>query len=288
MQYNSSERLTGILFVKCQSRVGGRKATGKPLDERIGANYRNLCYGMLSAANAGALIYDNDGFAEYCTFFDEIEPQLTPDVGELAFMGEWAGKLPGNMTRFAGLIHCIAAFEQGKDPLDTPINAEEARAAVELARFYLAHAKTVYSEQAEPESIANVRYLWERIKSIKSLSFSKGELTRKVQNKVDFDYAESLQRLIDYGYIRIEVAETGRGRPSERICVNPKAVKKSEKSEINPGRNNKFTLFTQNTNIPNVNFVGPTDNGQRPAPSRIIPLPTNDPAPGEGRVTFTI
>jgi hypothetical protein len=83
-------------------------------------------------------------------------------------MGDWAGKLPGAMTRFAGLIHCISAFELGKSPLDNPINADEARAAAELARFYLAHAKAVYSEQAELKRIRDALYLWEKIKSINS------------------------------------------------------------------------------------------------------------------------
>jgi len=76
---------------------------------------------MLAATGSGNLAYDGSGFDVYASFFDEIEPQLTPDVGELSFMAEWAGKLHGNMTRFAGLIHCITAFEQGSNPLLTPI-----------------------------------------------------------------------------------------------------------------------------------------------------------------------
>jgi hypothetical protein len=250
--------LSRILFVKCPSRVGGRRATAKPLDERTRTNYHNLCRAMLAAAEGGNLAYDNEGFAVYAAFFDEIEPQLTPDTGELSFMADWAGKLHGQMTRFAGLIHCVNAFEQGRSPLDTMIDAEEAQAAAELARYCLAHAKAVYNEQAEPESVTNARYLWGRIKSLNSLSFSKSELTRKVQNKGAFDYAETLQRLIENGYIRIEQSVTGRGRPSETVIVNPEAVKESEKSEINHEQSNKFTLFTQNAintmpaNVPNV------------------------------------
>jgi hypothetical protein len=213
-----------MLFVQCNSRVGGRKATSKPIDDRIYTNYNNLCRNMLSASSEGDLRFDEDGFAVYTSFFDEIEPQLTPDVGELSFMADWAGKLHGNMIRLAGLIHCISAFEQGREPLQSFINADEARAAVALSRFFLAHAKAVYTEQAEPREISNARYLWARIKSLKSLKFSKVDLTRKVQNKGDFDYSGSLNRLIDNGYIRIDTFTTGRGRPTETIYVNPEAV----------------------------------------------------------------
>jgi hypothetical protein len=247
--------LSRILFVKCPSRVGSRKATSKPLDERITSNYKNLCYGMLADSGKGDLAYDEGGFDVYASFFDEIEPQLTPDTGELSFMADWAGKLHGQMTRLAGLIHCIAAFEQGNNPLDTLINAEEARAAVELARYYLAHAKAVYTEQAEPLETENARYLWGRIKSLNSLSFKKVALTRKVQNKVDFEYADTLQFLIERGYICSQSISNGPGRPTEMIFVNPEAMKNSDLSDLIPAPDNKITLITQitqNIKVPNV------------------------------------
>jgi hypothetical protein len=220
--------LSRILFVQCNSRVGGRKVTSKPIDDRIYTNYNNVCRNMLSASSKGDLRFDEGGFAVYTSFFDEIEPQLTPDVGDLSFMADWAGKLHGNMIRLAGLIHCIAAFEQGRNPLDSFINADEARAAVTLSRFFLAHAKAVYTEQEEPREISNARYLWRRIISLNSLSFNKSDLTRKVQNKVNFynsDYSEALKRLVDNGYIRIDTFTTGRGRPTETIIINPEALK---------------------------------------------------------------
>ena len=216
--------LSRILYIKCQSRAGSRNAVSKPLDAQVKRNYHNICRFMLFAESEGDLVYDEDGFKEYCAFFDEIEPQLEPEEGELAHMGDWAGKLPGNMTRLAGLIHCMAAFEKGKNPVDTPINASEARAAAEIARFFLAHAKAVYSEQSEPESIKHARYLWERVKTFDSYTFHKRELQRKTQKKKDFNFPETLQRLIDRGYISMAPILSGeRGRPAEMIYVNPEA-----------------------------------------------------------------
>jgi hypothetical protein len=177
---------------------------------------------MLASQSKGNLAYDNEGFEVYASFFDEVEPQLTPDIGELSFMADWAGKLHGNMTRFAGLIHCINAFEQGSNPLDTAINADEAHAAAELARYYLAHARAVYTEQAESESVTHARYLWGKILSMKT--DKKNELTRMTQGKQDFVLDESLAELIERGYVRVEQTQTG-GRPSPRIVVNPEARK---------------------------------------------------------------
>jgi ribosomal protein L9 len=220
--------LSRILFVDCYTHVGKRQATSKRIDEAVNAKYNDLVRDMLSSISNGDLQFDDGGEAVYVSFFDEIEPQLTPEDGELSFMGDWAGKLPGQMVRLAGLIHCIAAFEKGRDPLHSRINADEAAAAVELARFFLAHAKAVYTEQREPQAITNAKYLWKRINSLNSLCFNKSELTRKVQNKGKFessDYSEALKRLVDTGYIRIETKITGRARPTETIHVNPEAIK---------------------------------------------------------------
>jgi hypothetical protein len=118
-------------------------------------------------------------------------------MGELSFMGDWAGKLPGNMTRLAGFIHCINAFENGLNPLDTSINADEARAAATLAKYYLAHARAVYIEQSEPSSISDARYLWDKLKGADSIV--RRDLTRKTHCKKDFNLDASLTLLIECG-----------------------------------------------------------------------------------------
>jgi hypothetical protein len=206
--------------------VGERKSTSKPISDYVYGNYEKLCLDILGSEGKGDLRFDESGFAVYSAFFDEIEARLTPDIGELSFMADWAGKLHGNMARFAGLIHCAAAFSESRDPLRSPINAEEATAAVTLSRYFLAHAKSVYRGQAEPKWVSNAKYLWERIISINSIKISKSDLTRKVQYKGNFDYNDSLQILINKGYIRIDTLITGAGRPSETIIINPEAVKK--------------------------------------------------------------
>jgi hypothetical protein len=210
--------LSRMLFVKCYSLLGKRTAFSEPISESVLTNYRNLVTNMLSSTESFELQFDNGGLEVYRRFFDEIEKN-----SELSFMLEWAGKLPGQMIRLAGLIHCMTSFSQGKKP--SLISADEANCAVALARFFLAHAKAVYSSQKEPIEIKNARYLWERIKSLKSLSFCKRDLIRKIQNKSDFDISESLNILYNRGYIILNNIIEGKGRPTEMIIINPEAVK---------------------------------------------------------------
>jgi len=216
--------LTRMTFIKSSSLVGKRSVVLEPIDKNIEDNYRNLCFRMLESKIKGSLEFDDIGFDVYKSFHDEIESQLT---GELSDIAESAGKLHGLTTRLAGLLHCIESFAEGKDPLDTMINADQTRAAVELARYFLAHAKSVYTEQTEPQSISDARYLWERIKSIKSTNpIPKRELIRKTQGKKDFDLNNSLTLLSTRGYIKIVRGSSGKaGKPSETIFINPDAMK---------------------------------------------------------------
>jgi len=233
--------LSRILFVQCLSRVGSRKATATPISDRAERNYRNLCHGMLDAESRGNLAYDSKAYRVYVAFHDEIEAQLHPDTGELAAIADWAGKLHGQMTRFAGLIHCINAFEAGRSPLDTPINDNEVHAAVELARYYLAHAQAVYGEQAEPEAITNARYLWSKVKVMRDRQtepITKRDLRRKIHGKQEFDLDSALEMLVERGYIRIENAATG-GRPSEAIIVNPATETLLTKASTGSGYTNE-------------------------------------------------
>jgi hypothetical protein len=104
--------LSRILFVKCRSLVGRRKPVSRPIEPAIKKRYEDLCLSMLAAENGGELAFDDDGYAAYCRFFEEVEPLLEPDSGELSLMGDWAGKVCGTMARLAGLIHCASAFER--------------------------------------------------------------------------------------------------------------------------------------------------------------------------------
>jgi hypothetical protein len=196
--------LSRILFVKCQSLVGQRKPISCPIESVTKKRYEDLCLSMLAAENGGELTLDDGGYEVYCRFFEEVEPLLTPDSGELSLMGDWAGKVCGTMTRLAGLIHCVNAFERGQNPAEMLITAEEAESAVTLARFFLAHAKAIYLEQREPQSEKDAKYLLRRI--TEKSPVSRSEITRKIQHyRIGrFSLDDTLRLLEERGHISME------------------------------------------------------------------------------------
>jgi hypothetical protein len=201
--------LSRILFVKCQSLVGRRKSVSCPIEPTTKKRYEDLCRSMLAAEGGGELTLNDGAYTAYCRFFEEVEPLLTPDSGELSIMGDWAGKVCGTMTRLAGLIHCIASFERGENPTATPITAKEAESGVALARFFLAHAYAVYTEQIEPQSEKDARYLLRRLKEKSPVSRSElGEKTRRYRiGKFQLD--DTLKALEERGQVRIEIIPGG-------------------------------------------------------------------------------
>ncbi|MDR1605384.1 MAG: DUF3987 domain-containing protein [Gracilibacteraceae bacterium] len=271
--------LSRILFVRCSSRVGSRRAMSTPLDENVRIAFYTLCRDMLAGASKGELAYSDEGFAVYAAFHDEIEPRLHPEVGDLSHMADWAGKLPGQMTRLAGLVHCISACERGGDPLEGPISAEEAAAAVELANFFLAHSMAVYAEQAESPRVADARYLWGKVQAMRT--DRKNELTRMVQGKRDFSLDEALIELARRGYIRVDQTPTGNaGRPSPRIVVNPevrKSIDKIDEIDENPSGippNTHFVNFVNKITAPaNLQNVPAADF------SRLVEVPAGEVGP---------
>ena len=201
--------LSRILFVKCQSLVGRRKPVSRPIEPSTRERYEELCRSMLADENGGELTFDDGGYAVYCRFFEDVEPLLTPDSGELSLMGDWAGKVCGTMTRLAGLIHCIASFERGENPTATPITAEEAESGVTLARFFLSHAKAVYVEQIEPQCEKDARYLLKRLKEKSPVSRSElGEKT-KCYRIGKFILDDTLKTLEKREQVRIEIISSG-------------------------------------------------------------------------------
>ena len=257
--------LSRILFVKCQSRVGYRTPTSRSLDGRVSKNYHDLCFNALGAETWGALRFDDSGYRIYCRLFDEVELKQKPLSGELEFMGGWPGKLPGQMMRLSGLIHCISAFERGEDPLDKLINEDEANAAEDLARFFLAHTKAVYLEQAEPKSVTHEKYLWKRLNSFNSPKVTKSEIYIATKNyqRGEFSLDDSLNELKRRGYIRIVSDRTSNSdKPTTTIFIN-KSINSSPFSPFPSEGDSKWTKWTQNSNIvvPNLISMDSISNG---------------------------
>ncbi|WP_187281274.1 DUF3987 domain-containing protein [Nonomuraea sp. C10] len=161
-------------------------------------------------------------------FQDEIEPKLRAGVGELGSLRDWAGKLVGAAVRITGLLHLAEHLHDG---FRKPIVEEIMRQAIEIARYYIAHAAACFGAMAEGRhtELAGDAVTWmtknENVRTARR--FSRRDLHRGMQTKFnDASTVGAVLSLLDaHGCIRAlpEPSPGSRGgrRPSPKYAINP-------------------------------------------------------------------
>jgi replicative DNA helicase len=155
-----------------------------------------------------------------------LEPRLHPETGELATIADWASKMAGAAARIAGLLHLAAHAGDELHGLDEPINADTMTDAVQVARYFLAHALTVFdlTGRTAPE-VDDARHVLAWITRTGRRDFSRRDLfneTRSTRFPTVDALDPALRVLVDHGHIRLaDTANPRGGRPSVRYEVHP-------------------------------------------------------------------
>jgi hypothetical protein len=145
--------------------------------------------------------------------------------GEAAYLG-WLGKFAGQTARLAACLHAARHWSRGVTT-NTTVDSATIAGAIELARYFHAHALVVLGLMGElPEQRRAATVLgWLRARSpeeletltVRDVHRTRGKGTTAAQART------ALRLLEEHGYVRIEKqTRAGRGgRASERIHVHP-------------------------------------------------------------------
>lgn len=208
-----------FLFSLPPSNLGHRTflAPGIPAD--VQEKYTASISRMLSIAHSApcTLHLSDAAIALVSTHFLEHEHYIT---GPGQYMADWAGKYIGSVLRIAGLLHA-AEFSN-----DCYISSNTMQRAIEIGRYYLAHAAYAYTTMDGDPSITKALFAWSKL-----IQFSPAEVKRsdlfqvcrgKYFKKVD-ELSSALELLESHGYIRTySPPYNGHGRPPDmRIVPNP-------------------------------------------------------------------
>ena len=155
------------------------------------------------------------GLAEQ--FFDELERRLVTDLEDVE---GWAGKLHGTTMRIAGVLHCarVGLFADSE-----PLSGETMRAAISIARYFIAHSCAAFRQMGatEPQAVKDARYIWNRLQSAGKPEIGKRDVLRLCHGRMNARQLDpGLQELERRGYIRIDKIPRG-GRPSETVILRP-------------------------------------------------------------------
>lgn len=222
-----------FLYSYPQSTVGSRRYKTLPIAEDISQKYRQLCEDMLDIAFTEPKLLTLSDEAESISeqFYNVLEPRLGKD-GDLEHMADWAGKLHGAVLRIAGLLHVVEGIsEMGKDFADVlVVEGKTMNSAVEIGRYFLAHAILCYGTSGVSEAERGAIYILERLKKHRPLKFTTGELLKLCTKfKTAKDIAEPLSLLTERGYIQENKPEyKGTGRqPGSIYKINPATYENS-------------------------------------------------------------
>lgn len=208
------------------STVGRRTYDTPPVPREIEAGYNCLIESLLSVPELGEariIRVSPEAHQEAKRFFEELEPRLLDDLGDLDDLEGWAGKYHGQVMRIAGIIHCCL---HAGNAAENPVSLNTMQQAETIGGYFLEHARAAFRIMglADSNEIKDAKYILKRMQATGLFDTTKRELFRQCDWRMHSmeEMEPGLKVLVDRGYIRIDKVKTG-GRPTEKIIFNPEA-----------------------------------------------------------------
>lgn len=224
--------LARVLYSLPLDLVGYRRIDVDTVPDDVSAAYagqvKALALSLADWTDPAVLLLTPEARKLLREYQEEIEPRLRAYTGDLAELRDWASKLCGATVRLAGLLHLAANLKTG---YANPIAGDTMRNAIELGRYFTAHASAAFGEMVTDPVVNDAYSVIEWCKRAEIPEFSKRDLfngvrSTRFQKSADLD--EPLALLREHGYIRLAApsATTQRGgRPSSpRFAVHPEIV----------------------------------------------------------------
>ena len=231
---NPAFRGSGLIarFLYCfpASNIGYRKYDTQPLPEAVAENYKKLVHKLLytkfnySNEEEQYLHFDEKTYSEFVNYYNNfIEPHLVTDM---AFCKDWGGKYHGVLLRLCGIIHCVKCALNGIDPAKNPVTLDTFCNAVEIGEYFREQAIYAYSQGDVDMATVKAERVLNKIRSKYLTNIRQNDLYKLCRctlfrNAADF--AETIEMLNEYGYIKSETipAANGCNRSGTMLYINP-------------------------------------------------------------------
>lgn len=223
-----------FLYSLPQSTIGRRKIRPGPMSVETCRTYHKNIYRLAaidpvtntSGETEPRLIrFSKDADDYLAAFEEEIEPMLGDD-GDLAFIGDWGGKVVGATVRLAGILHLALHAESITQKWPVDLHPDTLKNAIKIARYLVSHARMAYAEMGADQKIEDAKIVLRWIEKSGRHEFTKRDAYQALKRRFKQVSAlePALRVLEDHGYIQSLdfFIENRPGRkPSERFFVNP-------------------------------------------------------------------
>jgi len=212
--------LARFLYSVPKSLIGYRVIAPASVCPEVAEDYRALVC-RLAATEAKVIVRLSPAAKLHFNAWEgEVETMLR-DGGEMEAIKDWGGKLVGATGRIAALLHCVEA-----DP-KSPLQEDTMAAAIEIARYFIPHARHVLAsvKGLEDEASGDARYVLDFIRRKGLVAFTERDLCQhgKYRFPKAADVVPGLKELESRGYIRRgPKPQATAGRPPSQVWeVNP-------------------------------------------------------------------
>ena len=185
------------------------------------------CVGSVSCVAKGLVFTLTPEAVEvHRAFRRRLEPRLHPETGDLYAANGWAGKLPGQVVRLAGLLHVA----EHADEVAPAISGDTMNAAAAIGLYLIDHALAVFGLDGPGGALANdAKRVLRWVAAGRIERFSQRDAHRRLTSAArptSESWRPVLKLLDDLGYIRQAAAEPEPGPlggrpPSPVFEVNP-------------------------------------------------------------------
>lgn len=222
-QFRGRGLLDRFLYTVPRSMIGYRPTRTPALSDEVAGAYRDAVLQRAQTLDARPnppliLRLDPDAVAVLDHWREDLERQQRRGE-DLAGLRGWASKLGGATVRIAGLLHVARHVGVG---LERPIDAGTMGSAIELARYFVPHARVAFDLMGDDPALDLARRIVTWLELEQRASFSRRDVLREVRPRPHAkEAAAALGILESYGYVAAEDREPGIGRPSMHYAVNP-------------------------------------------------------------------
>jgi hypothetical protein len=221
-----------FLYCMPKSLLGRRPVETKPVPEAVTAAYRAMILHILETPHAlnefgepqpFDLKLSDEAYRLWVAFSERVESELRAG-GEFENIRDWAGKLPGQAVRLAGILHVAAETK----PAHRSISESTMAAALDLAAVLADHALLAFAEMGADPAIECAKRILQWFMDAQVTEFPARDAFNAVKGrypKMDM-IRQGLRVLEDREYVRLVVDQKSPGpgrKPSPVFQVNPLA-----------------------------------------------------------------
>lgn len=219
-----------FLFALPPSPLGYRSLQAVPLAPSIREDFRYVVHKLLNIVTPKdefdrsqpyVIFLSPQAHQLWKSFSLGVEAELADD-GEFEHIRDWAGKLPGQATRIAGILHCTEHADGA--PWKVPVSEPTMQSALNIAATLSRHALAVFHLMGTSQELHTAQKIWNWIGRNRFHTFSKRDCHQALRGSFPkvADLMPGISLLAERYHIRAMVDKSSNpGRKSELYEINP-------------------------------------------------------------------